>query len=246
VVVPRHRHVGVGAGGGCTGWDSSTSPGERLHLTAGVTAAVGAALVGPRTGNIHRDGSASMIPGTTSAAGAARCLVSRLAAVRRRLRDPSENVPRGSRYSTRLLAAPAAVWPRCCRANSLRQARRDARLLGLLGGLVAISAGAGRVGPPAACSSARWPGVSCRWRASSHADRPHRRPDRRNQRSRHRRRVGHIGRRAAGRIFWRRACTSAFKSPVLPPSPPVAFGGRRRERILRVEKRTMGLRARDG
>src|SRR3954466_12238309 len=37
--------------------------GAGLHLSAGVVAAVGAVLVGPRNGKYHRDGSASMIPG---------------------------------------------------------------------------------------------------------------------------------------------------------------------------------------
>jgi Amt family ammonium transporter len=123
-----------------------------LHLTAGVTAAVGAALVGPRNGKYHRDGSASMIPGHNvplAGAGAMFVFAGWLPfvagfAIR-------SSAPAGLALLDALLAA-AAGGMAAMLFGRFRYGKPDVTLalLGLLGGLVAISAGAGRVGPPAA------------------------------------------------------------------------------------------------
>jgi Amt family ammonium transporter len=124
-----------------------------LHLTAGVTAAVGAVLVGPRNGKYHRDGSASMIPGHNvpiAGAGAMFVLagwlpyVAGFAAV-------SGSASAGLAVLDAILAA-AAGGMAATLFGRFRYGKPDLTLalLGMLGGLVAISAGAGRVGPPAA------------------------------------------------------------------------------------------------
>jgi Amt family ammonium transporter len=123
-----------------------------LHLTAGVTAAVGAALVGPRNGKYHRDGSASMIPGhNVPLAGAGAMFmfggwlpyVAGFAIL--------SNAQAALALLDALLAA-AAGGMAAMLFGRFRYGKPDVTLglLGLLGGLVAISAGAGRVGPPAA------------------------------------------------------------------------------------------------
>jgi Amt family ammonium transporter len=123
-----------------------------LHLTAGVTAAVGAALVGPRNGKYHRDGSASMIPGhNVPLAGAGAMLVFAgwlpLVAGFAIL----SSVLASLALLDTLLAA-AAGGMAAMLFGRFRYGKPDVTLalLGLLGGLVAISAGAGSVGPPAA------------------------------------------------------------------------------------------------
>jgi Amt family ammonium transporter len=123
-----------------------------LHLTAGLTAAVGAMLVGPRSGKYHRDGSASMIPGhNVPLAGAGAMVVfagwlpyvAGFAVIAK--------APAGLAVLDALLAAAAAGMAAML-FGRFRYGKPDVTLalLGLLGGLVAISAGAGRVGPTAA------------------------------------------------------------------------------------------------
>jgi Amt family ammonium transporter len=122
------------------------------HVAGGLCAAVGAVLVGPRTGKYHRDGSASMIPGHNvplMAVGALMMLagwvpyVATAAAAR-----ASEN---GLMAINVLLAAAAGGMSAILVAHA-RYGKPDVllTLLGLLGGLVAITAGAGAVGTPSA------------------------------------------------------------------------------------------------
>jgi Amt family ammonium transporter len=123
-----------------------------LHLTAGVCAAAGAILVGPRNGKYHRDGSASMIPGHSVPLAAAGALfvfagwvpyVAGFALV--------YDAPAG-RAALNVLLAGAGGGLASLLLGHLRYGKPDATLglLGFLGGLVAITAGAGRVGAPAA------------------------------------------------------------------------------------------------
>jgi Amt family ammonium transporter len=132
-----------------------------IHLTGGVCAAVGAFLVGPRNGKYHRDGSASTIPGHNVPLAAAGTLilfagwipyVAGFALVNR--------VPLGTAALDVLLAA-AAGGAAAVLLGYFRYGKPDVTLalIGFLGALVAISAGAGRVGAPSAVAIGAVAGV---------------------------------------------------------------------------------------
>ena len=135
-------HLGfIDAGGGA--W---------LHLSAALCAAAGAVLVGPRTGKYHHDGSASMIPGhnlplagvgvAAMLAGWAPYLVGCILFTR----DESRA---GAAATGALLAGAAGGLGGLLYAH-FRYGKPDVILthFGLLGGLVSIAAGAGRIGAP--------------------------------------------------------------------------------------------------
>jgi Amt family ammonium transporter len=116
-----------------------------VHLTGAICAGVGAAIVGPRTGKYNRDGSANMIPGHSMPLASAGVLVMLVGWV-----------PYGTGMFTTsfvpveplniLLAASAGGVVSLIFGN-LRYGKPDVMLFysGMLGGLVAISAGAGLV-----------------------------------------------------------------------------------------------------
>jgi Amt family ammonium transporter len=121
-----------------------------VHLSAGVCAAVGAALVGPRTGKYNRDGSANMIPGHNvplAAAGVLAMLAGWMpyvygcAWLRGGVHAP------GAEPMNVLLAAAAAGAASMLLAQ-LRHGKPDVvlALTGVLGGLVSITAAGGSVG----------------------------------------------------------------------------------------------------
>lgn len=125
-----------------------------VHLSAGVCAAVGAALVGPRAGKYNRDGSANMIPGHNLPLAAAGVLVMLVAWVpyvagssmahgemSKMIREPS-NV---------LLAAASAGAASMTLAH-FRYGKPDVvlSLTGVMGGLVSITAAGGTVGTASA------------------------------------------------------------------------------------------------
>ena len=125
-----------------------------LHLSAGVVAMVGAVLVGPRNGKYHRDGSASMIPGHSvpfAAAGAMFVLAGWLPYVLGFASLRSGTAQLGP-VALNVLLAGAAGGMAALLLGRLRYGKPDVTLalLGFLGALVSITAGAGRFGPLAA------------------------------------------------------------------------------------------------
>lgn len=123
-----------------------------IHLTAGVCAAVGAALVGARTGKYHRDGSASMIPGHNvplASAGVFLMLagwVPYVVGFALIAKGPTGAV------AFNVLLSAAAGGLAALLMGRFRYGKPDPTLalLGFLGGLVAITGGAAHVHPPSA------------------------------------------------------------------------------------------------
>lgn len=123
-----------------------------IHLTAGVCAAVGAALVGARTGKYHRDGSASMIPGHNvplASAGVFLMLagwVPYVVGFALIAKGPTGAV------AFNVLLSAAAGGLAALLLGRFRYGKPDPTLalLGFLGGLVAITGGAAHVHPPSA------------------------------------------------------------------------------------------------
>jgi Amt family ammonium transporter len=125
-----------------------------VHLTAGVCAAVGAALTGPRTGKYNRDGSANMIPGHNiplAAVGALAMFVAWFPYL------AGSELAVGKITTTlagpmNVLLAAAAGGAAAMALSQIRYGKADIvlTLTGLLGGLVAISGAGGTVGTPAA------------------------------------------------------------------------------------------------
>lgn len=125
--------------------------GAWLHLSAAMCALAGAAVVGPRTGKYHRDGSTSMIPGhnlplagigvAAMLAGWAPYLVGCVLYTR--------NESLGGAAAVGTLLAAAAGGLAGLLFGHYRYGKPDVilTLFGLLGGLVSIAAGAGRIGP---------------------------------------------------------------------------------------------------
>ncbi|CAA9412801.1 MAG: Ammonium transporter [uncultured Phycisphaerae bacterium] len=123
-----------------------------IHLAAGAAAFVGAMLVGPRNGKYHRDGSASNIPGHNlplAAAGAFVMLPGWVAYVLgfALVADGPLGV-----VALNVLLAAAAGGLAALLLGRFRYGKPDPALalLGFLGGLVAITAGAAHVRPPSA------------------------------------------------------------------------------------------------
>jgi Amt family ammonium transporter len=125
-----------------------------IHLSAGAFALAGAVVVGPRVGKYNRDGSASMIPAHNvplTVAGVVTMLVGFVPYVvgcSLRAYDPGA-VPQAA-FNT--LLAGAAGGATALAVAQLRYGKPDIGLAvaGLLGGLVASTAGAGLVGAPSA------------------------------------------------------------------------------------------------
>lgn len=123
-----------------------------IHLTAGVCAAAGAVLVGARSGKYHRDGSASMIPGHNVPLASAGVLFMLAGWVPYVLGFAlAARGPLGAVAFNVLLSA-AAGGLAALLLGHFRYGKPDPTLalLGFLGGLVAITAGAAHVSPPSA------------------------------------------------------------------------------------------------
>jgi Amt family ammonium transporter len=122
-----------------------------LHLSGAVCALAASFIIGPRTGKYHHDGSASMIPGhsvpmagvgaITMLAGWVPYLAGCLILTHNRALVESA--------ATDVLLAGAAAGLAAILLGHFRYGKPDVilTLLGFLGGLVAICAGAGRIGP---------------------------------------------------------------------------------------------------
>jgi Amt family ammonium transporter len=125
-----------------------------VHVSAGACAAVGAVMLGARTGKYNRDGSANMIPGHNVPLAASGALVMLAAwfpyvigsAVAQELMGNTLEGPMN------VLLAAAAGGAAAIGVAHFRYGKPDVvlTLSGLLGGLVAISAAGGRVGSGAA------------------------------------------------------------------------------------------------
>jgi ammonium transporter, Amt family len=121
-----------------------------IHISAGACAAVGAALLGPRTGKYNRDGSANMIPGHNLPIATTGVLVMLVAwvpyvagcaALHGRLSS-------GLLEPLNVLLAAASAGAASMALAHFRYGKPDVvlSLSGVLGGLVAITAAAGTVG----------------------------------------------------------------------------------------------------
>jgi len=151
--------IPVGANWAWTGWLRhlgfiDPAGGSWLHASAAMCAAVGAAVVGARTGKYHRDGSASTIPGHNvplAAVGALTMLVGWIPYVAGCLLLNHGQALIGQAATTTLLCAAAAGFVAIL-LGRFRYGKPDVilTLIGFLGGLVAITAAAGRVGAPSA------------------------------------------------------------------------------------------------
>jgi Amt family ammonium transporter len=143
------------AGGWLARWGFRDVAGAAfVHLTAGVCAAAGAALLGPRTGKYNRDGSANMIPGHNIPLAAAGVLAMLAAwvpyvvgcAILRHRQGASLAEP------INVLLAAAAGGAVSTMLAQVRYGKPDVVLsmAGVLGGLVSITAVAGTLGTGAA------------------------------------------------------------------------------------------------
>ena len=125
-----------------------------VHLAAGVCAAVGAVMVGARTGKYNRDRSANMIPGHNVPLAAAGALVVTAAWFPYLIGSAVAQGVVGNTLAGPMnaLLAAAAGGAAALAFSHLRYGKPDVvlTLSGLLGGLVAISAAGGRVGSGAA------------------------------------------------------------------------------------------------
>jgi ammonia channel protein AmtB len=123
-----------------------------VHLSAGAFAAVGAALVGPRTGKYNRDGSANMIPGHNLPLAGAGVLVMLAGWVPYVYGCALQGgQPSGVEPFNVLLAAAAAGAAAMALAQ-VRHGKPDVvlALTGVLGGLVSVTAAGGAVGTESA------------------------------------------------------------------------------------------------
>lgn len=128
--------------------------GTWLHLAAAIFALVAARFIGPRTGKYHHDGSASMIPGHNlplAGVGAAAMLAGWAPYLVGCLLITHNDAMIGMAATSALLAAAAGGLAGLLLGH-YRYGKPDVilTLFGFLGGLVSISAGAGRIGAPAA------------------------------------------------------------------------------------------------
>jgi Amt family ammonium transporter len=123
-----------------------------LHVTAGVCAAAAAWAVGPRAGKYHRDGSASVIPGHSVplvAVGVVLMLVGWIGYVAGCQAWASARFEYMDRAALNVLLAGAAGGLASLVLGQSRYGKPDVllTLTGLLGAMVAITGGAGRVAP---------------------------------------------------------------------------------------------------
>lgn len=128
--------------------------GTWLHLAAALFALIAARFIGPRTGKYHHDGSASMIPGHNlplAGVGAAAMLAGWAPYLVGCLIITHNDALMGA-AATDVLLAGAAGGLTALLLGHYRYGKPDVilTLFGFLGGLVSISAGAGRIGAPAA------------------------------------------------------------------------------------------------
>ncbi|HEX4792996.1 MAG TPA: hypothetical protein VH370_04345 [Humisphaera sp.] len=120
-----------------------------MHVAAGAFAAVAAMMVGPRNGKFNKDGSSTMIPGHSvpfAALGAIVMIVAWTAALSGRAILAGEtNGPSMAALSTVLAASAAGLSALVL--GQFRYGKPDVILaiIGLLGGLAAISGGAGTI-----------------------------------------------------------------------------------------------------
>ena len=126
--------------------------GSWLHLSGAVCATAAVLAVGPRSGKYHRDGSSSMIPGHNvpmAGIGALIMLVGwapYLAGCAAR----NGSIAAMDAAATDTLVAGASAGAAAILLGRYRYGKPDVilTLMGFLGGLVAISAGAGRIPAP--------------------------------------------------------------------------------------------------
>lgn len=123
-----------------------------IHVVAGVFAAVGARAVGPRLNKYHRDGSASVIPGHSVpliAIGTLLIFVAWIPYVAGCVLGLSMDLASVHRAALNVLLAGAAGGMAALLLGQLRYGKPDVllTLIGLLGALVSITAGAGAVPP---------------------------------------------------------------------------------------------------
>ncbi len=138
-----------------------------LQVPAALCAAVGARIVGPRSGKYHRDGSTAVIPGHTlpmAAVGALLTLVGWTAYVvgsALMRQEPMESAAADVFFAAVAAGGTAMIY---CH---FRFGKIDLllTLIGMLGGLVASSAGAGSVGVRAAVLIGAGAGVLVPWSA---------------------------------------------------------------------------------
>jgi Amt family ammonium transporter len=126
--------------------------GTWLHLGPAIVALVGAMAVGPRSGKYHRDGSTSMIPGHNIpliGVGAAAMLAGWAPYLAGCLIFAHQGALAGPAAVSALLAGAAAGLAALL-VGHYRYGKPDVILtvFGFLGGLVSITTGAGRIGPP--------------------------------------------------------------------------------------------------
>ena len=126
--------------------------GAWLHLSGAVCAVVGAIAVGPRTGKYNRDGSSSMIPGHNvplAGIGTLGMLVGWAPYLAGCLLLNGTDALIGPAATGTLLSASAA-GAAAMLLGHYRYGKPDfiLTLMGFLGGLVAITAGAGRIAAP--------------------------------------------------------------------------------------------------
>jgi Amt family ammonium transporter len=147
--------IPIGAQWAWTGWLHrlgfiDIGGGAWLHFSGGVCAAVAVLIIGPRTGKYHKDGSASIIPGHNvplAGVGAIAMLVGWSPYLVGCLLLNGGRDQIGPAATSTLLCAAAAGL-----ASTLfgryRYGKPDViiTIMGFLGGLVAITAGAGRLG----------------------------------------------------------------------------------------------------
>lgn len=151
--------IPAGANWAWSGWLSrrgfiDDGGGAWLHLSAALCAAVGAMIVGPRTGKYHHDGSASMIPGHNlplAGVGVAAMLAGWAPYLVGCLFYTHHESLAGAAATGAILAASAGGLAGLLLGH-FRYGKPDVSLtlFGLLGGLVSIAAGAGRISAPAA------------------------------------------------------------------------------------------------
>lgn len=146
--------IPIGANWAWHGWlhrlgFTDVGGGAWLHLSGAVCAAAGAMLVGPRTGKYHRDGSASMIPGHNvpmTGLGALTMLVG-WAPYLAGCAAFNGSITLMGAAATDTLVSAASAGAAAILFGRYRYGKPDVilTLMGFLGGLVAISAGAGRI-----------------------------------------------------------------------------------------------------
>jgi Amt family ammonium transporter len=151
--------IPVGANWAWSGWLArrgfiDAGGGTWLHLSAALCALVGAMIVGPRTGKYHHDGSASMIPGHNlplAGVGVAAMLAGWVPYLVGCLFYTHNESLAGAAATGAILAAAAGGLAGLLLGH-FRYGKPDVilTLYGLLGGLVSIAAGAGRISAPAA------------------------------------------------------------------------------------------------